>query len=140
MKTAFYLFCMAVCVCFVGCVKQRTPSAYEIPEGFVGWVTIDYGQSDAPALPLKDDRRIFLISPDGHLATSSRILYGMSVNTYEYIGNPHRVLPQTIWGGGGMIWAGEIVGPVPNGDESRVQERFFVGTEAEYKKSIGRED
>jgi hypothetical protein len=39
--------------------KQRHPSRYLIPEGYAGWVRINFRVKDAPLIPIEDGRYLF---------------------------------------------------------------------------------
>jgi hypothetical protein len=116
--------------------KQRRPSRYLIPEGYVGWVRINFRVKDAPPIPIEDGRYLFKFPPSGLIETSSDIEYGWSKDEYFYYsGDARRKLVGTGWGESGMIWAG-ATGWSGNNFEERtdVREVFFVGTEEEYRK------
>jgi hypothetical protein len=118
------------------CAKRCTPAVYEIPDGYIGWVTVEYGRLDAPPLPIVDGKRVLRIGVRGELRTSSLIEYGIRSDTYRYTGQHAEELPKTNWGGGGMVWAGSVTAAAGGGDHAI--ERFFVGTEEEYQHAIGR--
>jgi hypothetical protein len=76
-----------VFVVFVAChrePKHAIPAIYEIPEGFTGWVTIEYAVSSAPALP--DDRgtRMIRVPASGRLRTSSPQELGIVDNQFYF--------------------------------------------------------
>jgi hypothetical protein len=60
-------------VALSGCLREphTTPTVYEIPASYSGWVVVEYGQRDAPALPVEAGKRVLRISATGFLATSS---------------------------------------------------------------------
>ncbi|HEX5708275.1 MAG TPA: hypothetical protein VFX96_13310 [Pyrinomonadaceae bacterium] len=124
--------------------KQRRPSRYLIPDGFVGWVKIYYKVKDAPPLPFEDGAYLFKIPASGVLKTSSSMEYGWASDEYFYYSDDaRRPLKETGWGEGGMIWAGhngsrETAQMGQSTDEIPEENKtyysgFFVGTEAEYK-------
>jgi hypothetical protein len=128
-------FVLVLCVASTSaaCQEQRRrPSRYLIPEGYVGWVRIDFNIKDAPSLPIEDGQYLFKFPSSGRIQTSSDIEYGGANDDYYYYsGDTRRLLKSTGWGKGGMIWAGF------NGkaqDEKEVYEYFFVGTEEELKE------
>jgi hypothetical protein len=51
--------------------KGRRPYRYLIPEGYVGWVRVDFNVKDAPELPIEDGYYLLKIPPTGYLQTSS---------------------------------------------------------------------
>lgn len=118
---------------------RRRPVKYLIPEGYVGWVKIDFGSPNAPVLPLEQDHFVARIPPSGQLQTSSDIKYGWAKDEYYYYRDDTREqLKQTGWGGGGMIGEG-FNGTGLDGDNNVKQTflQFFVGTGDEYKKHVG---
>ena len=116
--------------------KQRRPSRYLIPEGYVGWVRINFRVKDAPPIPIEDGRYLFKFPPSGLIETSSDIEYGWAKDDYFYYsGDARRKLVETGWGEGGMVWAGATGWSGNNFEErTNVNAVFFVGTEEEYRK------
>lgn len=53
--------------------QTRPPSKYRflIPEGYVGWIRVDFDVAGAPSLPEEDGSYIFKFSESGRLQTSS---------------------------------------------------------------------
>jgi Family of unknown function (DUF6843) len=111
----------------------RHPTRFLIPNGYVGWVKVEYGESGAPPLRMVAGKYICRIPDDAELRTSSPLEYGWSRDEYVYYSNDgsERTLPLSGWGGGGMIWGGFTSGS--NGDQ--ITESFFVGTERQFQKS-----
>ena len=103
---------------------------YEIPEGFTGWVLIEFGRTNCPPLSKQDGKLVFKIGSDGRLCTSSHPEYGWAKDLYCYVGRSRTELRSTGWGGGGLIW-GSSIGGVQG--EKVTHETFFVGTEAQFK-------
>jgi len=58
--------------------QTRQPSLYSflIPEGYVGWIRVDFEVPDAPPLPVEGDFYILKFSDTGRLQTSSRDITG----------------------------------------------------------------
>lgn len=118
---------------------RRQPVKYLVPQGYVGWVKIDFGSQNEAALPIEKDYHLARIPQKGHLKTSSDIEYGWAKDEYYYYSNDTRhPLRVTGWGGGGMIWGG-FNGKQVDGNNKVVETylQFFVGTEDEYKKHVG---
>ncbi len=114
----------------------RHPNRYLIPAGYVGWVKIEHG-GDGPPLSLQEGVYLCRIPANGVLMTSSPLERGWAKDEYFYYekDDSPKELANTGWGKGGMIWAGQIsfdlgTGPSP---PKRVTERFYVGTESEYR-------
>lgn len=91
----------------------RSPCRYLIPEGYVGWVRIDYGVGRDPALPLENGFRKYKFPASGQLSTSSSfeagsysdLTSGKEDEFYYYSGDSRRRLPAGAhWADGGVIW------------------------------------
>ena len=110
----------------------RHSSRFLIPEGYVGWVRVEFQIKDAPPLPVEGGEYLFKFPPSGLLRTSSSEEYGWAKDHYFYYSEKGaRILPDTPPGGGGLIW-GQI-----NAEESgplgkKKYEEFFVGTEQQF--------
>jgi len=114
--------------------QERRPSRYLIPEGYVGWLRIEFNVEGAPPIPIEDGHYLFKFPPSGLIKTSSDIEYGWAMDEYYYSsGDDRRRLKGSDWGGGGMIWGG-VTGSkqVPQRERTRYAE-FFVGTEEQFK-------
>jgi len=101
------LFIVVVIVVSAACYrKQRRPSRYLVPEGYIGWVRIDFRVKEAPPLLIEDEHYLFEIPASGRLQTSSDMEYGWasSDDFYYYAGDTRQNLTETTWGGGGAIW------------------------------------
>jgi Family of unknown function (DUF6843) len=111
----------------------RQPTRFLIPNGYVGWVKVEYGESGAPPLPFVAGKYICRIPEDAELRTSSLLEYGWGRDEYAYYSSDgsERTLPVSGWGGGGMIWGGFTSGP--NG--AQITESFFVGSESQFQHS-----
>ncbi|HYV03646.1 MAG TPA: hypothetical protein VFB82_03615 [Blastocatellia bacterium] len=77
----FFTFCAAAST---SCQKQRRPSRYLVPKGYVGWVKILFKVKDAPPLSVEDGHYLFKIPTDGKLETSSDIEFGVASDDYYY--------------------------------------------------------
>jgi hypothetical protein len=116
------------------------PINYLIPEGYVGWVTVDYGVVGAPALPLQNDHLLVKFPNSRVVQTQSKLEYGWASDKYFYytMTGQQRELKNTKWGGGGMIWAGTVGSESDGkGGMRNIEQRFFVGTEEQYKHGPG---
>lgn len=115
----------------------RTPCVYEIPKGYTGWVLIEFARPDAPPLPKEHGKLLFRIGKDGRMTTSSEPKYGWAKDQFFYVDETgtKTVLKETGWGGGGQIWGASIGSVVKSGQKPLLHERFFVGSEAEFKRA-----
>jgi hypothetical protein len=114
-----------------GCEKARTACVYEIPEGYTGWVLIEFGRTNCQPLAERDGKRVFEIGHDGRFCTSSALESGWAKDAYFYVGRSRTAIPSTVSGGGGLIWGGST-GITQTGSVERTYESFFVGTEGQF--------
>ena len=108
------------------------PSKFLIPEGYAGWLLLDYNVKDTQPVPVENDVKIFKFPATGALSTSSFGPERGAEDEYFYysaVGSLHEI-PTDYRNGKGMIW-GQYEG-TRNGTLS--QFGFFVGTEEQYKK------
>ena len=110
----------------------RRSSRFLIPEGYVGWVRVEFQVKDAPPLPVEGGEYLFKFPSSGFIRTSSPEEYGWAKDHYFYYSEKAtRILPETGWGGGGLIW-GKINGEESGSQGTRKYEEFFVGTEQQF--------
>jgi len=110
----------------------RRSSRFLIPEGYVGWVRVEFQVNGAPPLPVDGGEYLFKFPPSGLLRTSSSEQYGWARDHYFYYSEKGaRILPDTLPGGGGLIW-GKINGEKSGSQGKRKYEEFFVGTERQF--------
>ena len=121
--------------CSIGCEEEhRQPANVYIPEGYVGWVRIEYGVQGAPALkrdffgPWEYQR----FPPSGLLKTSSLLYDGAAtVKYFYYSGSEEKPLSDEMINGGVISWC------VRKADGSRFERDFltyFVGPKEIYEK------
>lgn len=124
--------------------STRRPDRYLIPQGYVGWVIVEYNAKGAPPLPLEEGHDLCKIPRDGRLETSSSLEDGWASDEFFYISAKGRqVIKRTGWGEGGMIWGGSTSdGSVGIGTDKGMKtvhtsptETFFVGTEQQFQKA-----
>ena len=111
-------------------------SEFLIPDGFVGWLRLEYNVKDASPATIEGNQNIFKFPPNGILATSSCEPKNGGERRYRYYAEngSTRDVPMNYRRGDGMIW-GERKG-TSNGAFSDFY--FFVGTEEQYKKQGNR--
>src|SRR5688572_24016499 len=116
-----------------GCQEERRrPTRYLFPDGYVGWIRIEFNFKDAAALPIEDGYYLCRFPLTGDVSTSTPIEYGWGKDEfYYYSGDVRRPLVRTGWGHGGMIWAGYTSA---RDEEGKAYLYLFVGTEEAYKK------
>jgi hypothetical protein len=132
----FTILCFILLLCgalfLVNGQEKRRPSRFLIPDGYVGWVRIDFKIKGAPALPLEDGYFLFKIPPEGRLQTSSDIEYGAALDEYYYYsGDARRRLDNSK-----MIHQSfnGRVGDAPAKDRPPTFQFFFVGVEEIFMK------
>lgn len=113
---------------------ERHPARYVIPEGFVGWVEIKYGRTNAMPLPMDKGTLVYRIPDSGLLETSMPLEYGIAKDefiSYSKQGSV-RTLKSLPWVAGNLIWGT---------NNSQTEEFFFVGTEEQFRNGVstGRE-
>ncbi len=114
---------------FAGCARKI--AEFEIPEGYVGWVTVSHGAADCPAGTRNFWGSVIRIQPDGTACSQTWSAEGLRVEWYFYVGRDgHRLreIKETGWGKGGEIWAG-----YSSPSESKIH--FFVGTETQFNET-----
>lgn len=119
-----------------GCEDDgRRPAKIYIPDGYVGWVRIEYGVAGAPALetdtfgPWEYQR----FPPSGLLQTSSILRDGAASSEVYYYQEDGTLkeLPRELQQGGIISWC------VKKPDGSRLERNFityFIGPAGEYEK------
>lgn len=121
-------------------MSTRPAVKYVIPDGYVGWLRIDYAVSESRAfqfglkrvlpLPVENGAVVAEFPASGHLVTSSRMEDGWAKDEYFYSANGVRkALSQAH--DTGMVWN------KANGSNYTF---FFIGTSADYQKYGYRHD
>jgi hypothetical protein len=110
------------------------PERFLIPTGYSGWVRVDFRQKNAPPLPMEDGRLLLKLSAQGTLQTSSDPQLGHGRDDFFYYAGDRR-MPLSNAGvcKGGMVWQIETM---VDDRTSTPFERFFVGTEAQYRHEV----
>lgn len=118
----------------MGAPMARHPTRFLIPKGYVGWIKIEYGRN-APPLEMSNGKYICRLPASGALATNSPLEDGWARDEYLYYSEDGstEVLPESGWGGGGMIWAGSVSADSPGAKQ--FTESFYVGTEDQYHRN-----
>ena len=124
------LVSLVLVLALTGCEKTRTASVFEIPEGFTGWVLIEFGRTNCPPVAKRDGKVVLKIGGDGRCCTSSALEFGWAKDAYFYVGKSRTEIRGTVPGGGGLIWGGGT-GSVQTSAE-KTYETFFVGTEQQF--------
>jgi hypothetical protein len=115
-------------------LSLRTPSVYELPDGFTGWVLIEFEKTNYPPVPKQNGKLIFKIGKDGRLFTSSKLEQGWARDEYYYVGTTRVQLPES-WKKPGLIWGQGNGTTQKTGQSQIIFQDFFVGTEEQFKQS-----
>lgn len=75
---------LAVMMTGLWLLDKQPNRAYFLPDGYEGWVTIQYNVEDAPALVDKDGVLQFVISEDGTMETSDKLMVGWRRDEFFY--------------------------------------------------------
>ncbi|HEY0004837.1 MAG TPA: hypothetical protein VGB17_08490 [Pyrinomonadaceae bacterium] len=117
--------------------KRYRLHRYLIPQGYVGWVRIDFNVKEAPPLPLEDGYYIVRVPPTGYLQTSSDDQINLLYTEYDYVcgGAKYRLAVNTglaecrVWQEfSGYIGGYQMPEPSPK------YRYLFVGLKDEYLK------
>lgn len=82
---------------------DRPPELVLLPDGFVGWVRLDYGVEGAPPLPREGESVVLRFPDDGYLKTSSVLKGSYGLRVVQYYAGERRVpLPDAFHATGGF--------------------------------------
>lgn len=102
-----------------------------IPEGYTGWVRVEFEIPGAPALPTGSGQAVIRIPPSGVLKTSSAEQDSLANDDYaSYSNDTARPLPDS--GPEKRVW-GKITGELQGPTGKEEYEGFFVGTQEQFK-------
>jgi hypothetical protein len=116
--------------------RNSAPRSFRflIPEGYRGWVRVEFEIPGMPPLPSERGQTVTKIPPSGLLRTSSPEQYGWARDTYLFYSSAGmRPIPDS--GPARLIW-GKINGEETGSSGKRKYEEFFVGSEQQYKDQI----
>ncbi len=121
----------------VSCYRSRKPDVFLMPDGYVGWVKIEYGSSTGSVLPVVNKAYELPIPASGHLQTSNEMESGFAADHYFYVdkaGNRKELqLADQIDSSVGMIRATHYFTiPEMTGQKARTFHVFFVGSAEDY--------
>ncbi len=116
--------------------SNRAASRFMIPDGYVGWVKVEFGVSGAPPLPMENGHYIVRLPGSGVLKTSTPEQPRSGKNSYYYYSDDHRrELPDRASGARSLIW-GQFYGQSFGSSGKHAYEQFFVGTEQQFKEQV----
>jgi hypothetical protein len=120
----------------MGVLTARHSTHFLIPEGYVGWVEVQYDQAGKQPLNMVNGAYICRIPKSGKLATSSGFEEGWAEDKYFYYSSSNRLEPlkEAAWGLGGMVWGGEVSKHVSSANAEEVMEKIYIGTEKQFQQ------
>ena len=112
-------------------VESRCLPMYRflIPEGYVGWIRVDFNIKDAPPLPAEGDYLVFKIPPSGYLRTPAKYMCGWPQDYYYYSLDSRRQLNTQQM----IRWNGFASGAEPDVNKE-ITDYIFIGTEVEFER------
>lgn len=112
------------------------PTRYELPDGYRGWVVIEYRNPDCPPIRTSGIYLILEIPHSGHVCTSDPLPdNSWRLTRYEYVrADGKRKHIPSYDNHAREVWAGHIA-LFQTRKEGFPQQGIFVGTKAEYEKS-----
>ena len=114
--------------------SSRRSVEFLIPEGYSGWVRVEFEIPGEAPLPVEAGHAVVKIPPSGLLRTSSQEQYGRAQDAYRfYSGTGEGPLPDS--GPGKLVW-GKMNGEASGLSGARKYEEFFVGTEQQFKSQM----
>jgi hypothetical protein len=125
---------LAGCSCFKkGGELNPFHFRYLIPDGYSGWVQIQYEVPNPPPVPEENGCDLVRVPANGVFQTSDEDPSGCWTSEYFYVSRTRRrPLEATRSGGGGMIWGQHVAAPEFVTHPEMGGTGSFVGTEAEY--------
>jgi len=127
---------LAAWVSFGAQNSTRPSSRFLIPDGYVGWVRIEFQVAGAPPTPVEHGQSVFRIPADGLLRTSSPEKFGWGKDGYYYVSGSGVRRLSTDAAHGRLVW-GQINGEHGGPFGPRQYEEFFVGTEQQFRDFAG---
>jgi hypothetical protein len=77
---------LLVFAALVGAACQtRTPEVIEVPDGYVGWVIVEYGRPDCPSLPVQSGKLVVRLNDRGRVCASNAPPEGGAFDTWLYV-------------------------------------------------------
>jgi hypothetical protein len=130
--TAFLVICLAS-IPATGQEKRRLPYRYLIPEGYVGWVRIDFNVKDAPPLPVEDGYYLLKIPLTGRLKTSSRPMEIKGEQYYYFSDSARHRLEISTLSAICMV-RNPFIGAVQEHDTTKIFRYIYIGPKSSYEK------
>ena len=112
--------------------KLARPILWRFPQGYRGWVVVEFRNSSCPPLAEEGMYMVIPVSASGRACTSTPILEGWRYVRYEYTyaNGERKMLRADGWNKSSFIW------PLAVNREKR-EEFVFVGTQDELNRCWG---
>lgn len=110
----------------------RTPLTVLVPEGYTGWVRVEYNVASASPFSKEEGRRVLRIPPSGFARTSSSFEPGIEGDIYAYVSPDGKQTPLKT---GEMIHIPRMFTVNVFAEKPRMFGAFFVGSDAEFAKA-----
>ncbi len=123
------------------CERHRTPCVYEVGEHYRGWILVEFGRPDCPAIPLENGKLVFRLTDTGELCTKSPTEYGWAKDEFYFVGAGGRRSIEdarndsTVEDESRLVHSGVVAGW---GNSTFMC--FFIGTGEEYKRAPSLQD
>jgi hypothetical protein len=114
-------------------IEAPPPERHIVPEGFRGWVVVEYGIEDTPPLDDNDGTVVFEYSETGHLETSTQAPAAdglLHKGYFERRGTELVPLSRL-----SQIWGEYSLRAIDDDGSSKRSFGFFVGTLGEFRAS-----
>jgi hypothetical protein len=118
-----------------GSSSNKRSLRFLIPEGYTGWVRVEFGVAGASSLTKERAQYVAQIPPGGTLETSTPEQFGWANDEYYFYSSAgQKPIPRD--GPQSLIW-GKINGEAADSTGSKKYEEFFVGTEQQFRSQAG---
>ena len=120
-KKAFEIAGLALLLGVLAFYEIGRPLRWDLPNGYSGWVVLQYGDPTCPALPHSGIYSVIQVSSQGNACTSSWMSRKWVYDEFEYVSanGKRTTIPST--GSGSRVWL------ISSSDETR-KFLLFVGT------------
>lgn len=124
-----------VAVCLAGGATKRPPNLFLVPDGYVGWLEVQYGVKDTPKLIVKGGYRIYPFPRTGFIKTSSSQLYGLSKDKICYLTpKGQKELFRGSANTGAMVWGDRYAGGNGGSGAYTAAQYVFIGSAKQFQK------
>lgn len=133
---------VACCLTLLSCGQWRRGETVLIPNGYAGWVTIEYNLPGAPALTQQNGHYLIAVDAQGKALTSTPMETGLGNDQYFYTDASGKRTELRLSGTGNNSAGSVMVQgvryitvPQLENQKPRQVKAFFVGSESEYARA-----